>query len=108
MPESSTPRPARRRRATPTLASPSSPTSPWPAWRARTPSSAPRTAGASKRNRAVIPDVATAPPARGRLLDRLPPVATLGPLVALLLACAFFAWQSDRFLSGSHFSLILQ
>jgi len=56
----------------------------------------------------VIPDVATAPPARGRLLERLPPVATLGPLVALFLACAFFAWQSDRFLSGSNFSLILQ
>jgi len=61
---------------------------------------------ASDRN--VIPDVATAPPARGRLLERLPPVATLGPLVALFLACAFFAWQSDRFLSGSNFSLILQ
>jgi len=56
----------------------------------------------------VIPDVATAPPARGRLLERLPPVATLGPLVALFLACAFFASQSDRFLSGSNFSLILQ
>ena len=34
----------------------------------------------------MIPDLATAPPTRGRLLDRLPPLATLGPLVALLLA----------------------
>ena len=56
----------------------------------------------------MIPDVASAPPTRGRLLDRLPPVATLGPILALFLACAFFAWQSDRFLSGSNFSLILQ
>src|SRR6267142_2329270 len=103
---SSTRRPERRRPATPTPASRSSPTSRCPAWTARTRSSGPRTAGASDRN--VIPDVATAPPARGRLLERLPPVATLGPLVALFLACAFFASQSDRFLSGSNFSLILQ
>ncbi|NUU21264.1 MAG: ABC transporter permease [Streptomycetaceae bacterium] len=34
------------------------------------------------------------------------PVA--GPLVALLLACVFFANGSDQFLSGSNFSLILQ
>src|SRR5436190_1421819 len=103
---SSTRRPERKRPATPTPASRSSPTSRCLAWTARTRSSAPRTAGAS--DRAVIPDVATAPPARGRLLERLPPVATLGPLVALFLACAFFASQSDRFLSGSNFSLILQ
>jgi fructose transport system permease protein len=32
----------------------------------------------------------------------------LGPLLALLLACAFFAWQSPRFLSAGNFSLILQ
>jgi fructose transport system permease protein len=44
--------------------------------------------------------------------DKLPPmlsnVGTLGPLFALLAACAFFATQSDRFLSGGNFSLILQ
>ncbi len=40
--------------------------------------------------------------------DRLPPLGTLGPLLALLAACAFFATQSDRFLSGGNFSLILQ
>ena len=40
--------------------------------------------------------------------SRLPPVATLGPLIALLLAVGFFATQSDRFLSIQNFSLILQ
>lgn len=32
----------------------------------------------------------------------------LGPFVALLLACAFFAAQSDRFLTGGNLSLVLQ
>lgn len=35
-------------------------------------------------------------------------VAKLGPALALLLACAFFATRSDRFLTGQNFSLILQ
>jgi fructose transport system permease protein len=35
-------------------------------------------------------------------------VAQLGPLFALLLACAFFATQSDRFLDWTNFSLIIQ
>src|SRR6478609_5023263 len=39
---------------------------------------------------------------------KLPPVATLGPLIALLIAVVFFATQSDRFLSVQNFSLILQ
>ncbi len=39
---------------------------------------------------------------------KLPPMGTLGPFIALLLACAFFATQSDRFLSSQNFSLILQ
>lgn len=39
---------------------------------------------------------------------KLPPLGTLGPFIALLLACAFFATQSDRFLSTQNFSLILQ
>ena len=49
-------------------------------------------------------------PAAGgaRLLDHLPPLTTLGPFIALLLACVFFSTQSDRFLSGQNFSLILQ
>ncbi|MFO1318580.1 MAG: ABC transporter permease [Burkholderiales bacterium] len=38
----------------------------------------------------------------------LPTLASLGPLVALLAACIFFAGQSDRFLTGQNFSLILQ
>ncbi len=33
---------------------------------------------------------------------------TIGPVVALLLACIFFATQSDRFLAASNFSLIIQ
>jgi fructose transport system permease protein len=42
------------------------------------------------------------------LKDRLPPLGTLGPFLALLGACAFFASQSDRFLTGGNLSLILQ
>jgi len=38
----------------------------------------------------------------------LPPIATLGPLIALVLAAGFFSTQSDRFLSIQNFSLILQ
>ena len=41
-------------------------------------------------------------------LSRLPPIATLGPLIALLIAVVFFATQSERFLSVQNFSLILQ
>jgi len=54
---------------------------------------------------------ATALPTRqglARLKDVLPPVTVLGPLVALLAAVLFFATQSERFLSGQNFSLILQ
>ncbi|MEP7297403.1 MAG: ABC transporter permease [Burkholderiales bacterium] len=40
--------------------------------------------------------------------SKLPSIATLGPLIALLLAVIFFATQSDRFLSVQNFSLILQ
>jgi fructose transport system permease protein len=42
------------------------------------------------------------------LKERLPPLGTLGPFIALLAACLFFASQSERFLSGGNFSLILQ
>ena len=34
--------------------------------------------------------------------------STLGPLVALILASAFFASQSPRFLTGSNLSLVVQ
>ena len=40
--------------------------------------------------------------------DRAAIVSASGPFVALLLACAFFASQSDRFLTGQNLSLILQ
>lgn len=36
------------------------------------------------------------------------PWAMLGPWLALLAACAFFATQSDRFLTGENLSLVLQ
>ena len=39
---------------------------------------------------------------------KLPPMGTLGPFIALLGACLFFATQSDRFLTLQNFSLILQ
>jgi fructose transport system permease protein len=35
-------------------------------------------------------------------------LAQVGPLLALVLVCIFFATQSDRFLSGPNFSLIFQ
>ena len=45
---------------------------------------------------------------RFSLKNKLPPISILGPLFALLAASIFFATQSDRFLSGQNFSLILQ
>ena len=39
---------------------------------------------------------------------KLPPVGTLGPAIALLLACAFFTFQHENFLTVKNFSLILQ
>ena len=39
---------------------------------------------------------------------KLPSLGQLGPFIALLLACGFFASQSDRFLTGGNISLILQ
>jgi fructose transport system permease protein len=52
-----------------------------------------------------------APPPEHRLStlkSHMPPLATLGPVIALLLACIFFSTQSDRFLSAQNFSLIVQ
>jgi fructose transport system permease protein len=42
------------------------------------------------------------------LKAKLPPIGTLGPAIALLLACAFFSFQHERFLTLQNFSLILQ
>lgn len=43
-----------------------------------------------------------------KIAHKLPPIATLGPFIALIAACIFFSTQSDRFLSLQNFSLILQ
>jgi len=43
-----------------------------------------------------------------RLREPAAMLPAFGPLLALLLASAFFASQSDRFLTGQNFSLILQ
>ena len=40
--------------------------------------------------------------------SNLPPLGTLGPFFALVLACLFFATQTDRFLTAENFSLVLQ
>jgi fructose transport system permease protein len=53
--------------------------------------------------------VATTPaPHRTGIVDLLRGMPILGPLAALVLACIFFSFGSDRFLSGANFSLILQ
>jgi fructose transport system permease protein len=49
--------------------------------------------------------VAVGPSSQTKLLATL---GSLGPVIALLAACVFFASQSDRFLSAQNFSLILQ
>ena len=43
-----------------------------------------------------------------RWRERLPPIGVLGPVLALLAACGFFATQSDRFLTSDNLSLVLQ
>jgi fructose transport system permease protein len=48
------------------------------------------------------------PQPRPSLRQRLPRLSSLGPVIALLLACTFFSFQSDRFLSVGNFSLVLQ
>jgi len=35
-------------------------------------------------------------------------LGTIGPLIALIAACAFFATRSDRFLTGDNLSIVLQ
>jgi fructose transport system permease protein len=51
---------------------------------------------------------AAAAPRRTRFWGVLRGVPILGPVAALLLACIFFTTQTDRFLTGANFSLILQ
>ena len=43
-----------------------------------------------------------------RQISGVPWAGALGPLLALIAACAFFATQSDRFLTGDNLSLVLQ
>jgi fructose transport system permease protein len=38
----------------------------------------------------------------------LAPLSNLGPFLALVLACAYFATQTDRFLTGQNLSLVVQ
>ncbi|HEX4509301.1 MAG TPA: ABC transporter permease [Burkholderiaceae bacterium] len=60
--------------------------------------------------KASIPEAASAAPiakTKGHLPAGLS-VAVIGPIVALLAASLFFATQSDRFLTGANFSLVLQ
>ena len=48
-------------------------------------------------------------PSEARTLrERLPAIGTLGPVIALAIASAFFATQHERFFSGANVSLILQ
>lgn len=54
------------------------------------------------------PSLSKEPALQTRLLDYLPPISTLGPFIALVVASLFFASQTDRFFSGQNFSLILQ
>lgn len=42
------------------------------------------------------------------LKAKLPPMGTLGPVIALVLACSFFSFQHENFLTLKNFSLILQ
>jgi len=42
------------------------------------------------------------------LKSKMPSVGTLGPLIALAIACLVFATQSPQFFTGANFSLILQ
>ena len=42
------------------------------------------------------------------LRGMLAPLSSLGPFLALVLACAFFTTQTDRFLTGQNLSLVVQ
>ncbi|EHR69114.1 permease component of ribose/xylose/arabinose/galactoside ABC-type transporter [Burkholderiales bacterium JOSHI_001] len=42
------------------------------------------------------------------LKSKLPPIGQLGPFIALLFACIFFALSTDRFLTGENLALVLQ
>jgi fructose transport system permease protein len=56
----------------------------------------------------TIPVSTTAALRGARIADLLRGMPILGPVAALVLACIFFSTQTDRFLTGPNFSLILQ
>jgi urea transport system permease protein len=55
-------------------------------------------------------DIPTAAPGTGAgsLARRVLTAPLVGPLLALVLTCAFFSFKTDRFLQGQNLSLILQ
>lgn len=53
------------------------------------------------------PEASPSPSFRARLMHLLS-LPAVGPLLALLLASAFFTWQTDKFLTGHNLSLIVQ
>src|SRR5215207_10601967 len=44
----------------------------------------------------------------GGVRSLIAPLSGLGPLFALILACAYFTTQTDRFLTGPNLSLVVQ
>ena len=44
----------------------------------------------------------------GGIQSLIGPLSGLGPLFALILACAYFTTQTDRFLTGPNLSLVVQ
>src|SRR5262245_54140285 len=97
---------ARRRRVTPTPASRSSRPRRCPEWTQRMWHSDWRTAGADRMTTTETPAEPAAPPGAAGVLRQSVNLATLGPLVALVLAVLFFSLRTDRFLTGSNLSLI--
>jgi len=57
---------------------------------------------------ATTPDSTETTEGAPSLASRALGFSTLGPLVALLIAVAFFSWKSDNFLTGRNLSLIVQ
>src|SRR5215204_7648179 len=50
----------------------------------------------------------TASESRLRTVVSSLPLSSIGPFLALLLACAYFTYKTDRFLTGSNLSLVVQ
>ena len=49
-----------------------------------------------------------APEPKSSALNRVLALPNFGPIVAIIVAVVFFGSQSDRFLTGGNFSLIVQ